>query len=169
MPRNSTGFDLWEEVEGSSYFTTQSQYKALIQGAELAAELGETCTGCDQAPNVLCFAQSYWNGKYLVGNTNLVYESTRSGIDANPMLAAIANFDVDAACDSLTMQPCHSKSLASFKVFVDTFRNESLYPINAGISAASGVALGRYPEDVYYGGYVKFENVLELARDSLIC
>lgn len=98
--------------------------------------------------------QSYWNGEYLVANTNLVFDAGRTGIDANTMLAAISIFDVEAACDSLTLQPCNSKSLASFKVFVDTFRNESLYPINAGISEASGVALGRYAEDVYYGGYV---------------
>ena len=42
--------------------------------------------------------------------------------------------------------------LSNFKVFVDTFRNPSLYPINAGIPSTSGVALGRYPEDIYYTG-----------------
>lgn len=103
---------------------------------------------------MLCFLQSYWNGDYIVANTNLVYESTRTGIDANTILGPISVFDVNAACDSLTFQPCNSKSLANFKVFVDTFRNESLYPINAGVSATAGVALGRYAEDVYYGGYV---------------
>lgn len=108
------------------------------------------CTGCDQAPNVLCFLQSYWNGRYITANINV--DDGRSGIDANTMLGALSAFDVGAPCDSPTYQPCHSQSLASFKVFVDTFRNPDLYPINAGIPASSGVALGRYPEDTYYGG-----------------
>jgi glucoamylase len=68
------------------------------------------------------------------------------------MLGALSAFDVSAPCDSPTYQPCHSQSLASFKAFVDTFRNPDLYPINAGIPSTQGVALGRYPEDIYYNG-----------------
>lgn len=147
---NSTGFDLWEEVSGSSFFTTQNQYRALVDGAKLASALGVTCTGCDQAPNVLCFLQSYWNGRYLVANTNV--NNGRSGIDANTMLGSLSIFDINAPCDSPTFQPCHSQSLASFKVFVDTFRDPNVYPINAGVPSTSGVALGRYAEDTYYNG-----------------
>jgi len=121
-----------------------------VEGAKLASTLGVTCAGCDQAPNVLCFLQSYWNGKYITANTNV--DNGRTSIDANTMLGAISAFDVSAPCDSPTYQPCHSQSLASFKVFVDTFRNPDLYPINAGIPSAQGVALGRYPEDIYYNG-----------------
>ncbi|CAN8099723.1 unnamed protein product [Discula destructiva] len=149
---NSTTWDLWEEVLGSSFFTTQSHYRALAEGGVLAAELGETCTGCDLAPNVLCMLQSFWNGDYLIANTNLKWENGRTGIDANTILGPIAVFDVKATCDSPTIQPCHSKSLANFKVYVDAFRNETHYPINAGIDEASGVALGRYTEDTYFGG-----------------
>jgi glucoamylase len=61
-------------------------------------------------------------------------------------------FDPHAPCDSPTLQPCHPRSLANFKVFADTFRNSTLYPINKGISQAKGIALGRYPEDTYYNG-----------------
>lgn len=103
---------------------------------------------------MLCFLQSYWNGEYYVANTNLAFDAGRTGLDANTILGPIAIFDVGAACDSPTLQPCNSKSLANFKVFVDTFRNATLYPINEGIDEAIGVALGRYPEDVYFGGYV---------------
>lgn len=148
--RNSTTYDLWEEVLGSSFFTTQSQYRALVQGADLATTLGVTCTGCDQAPQVLCFLQGYWNGEYLVANINT--ETVRTGLDANTLLGSIANFDINASCDSLTIQPCNSRGLASLKVFIDSFRNASLYPINDGIAVDSGVALGRYTEDVYYDG-----------------
>jgi glucoamylase len=99
---------------------------------------------------VLCFLQSYWNGKYITANINV--NDGRTGIDANTMLGALSAFDVAAPCDSPTFQPCHSQSLASFKVFVDTFRNPDLYPINAGVPPSQGVAVGRYPEDIYYNG-----------------
>jgi glucoamylase len=144
----SNTFDLWEEVNGASFFTTQNQYRSLVEGAALASKLGVRCIGCSAASDVLCFLQSYWNGKYFTANVNV--NDGRTGIDANTMLGSIAVFDVNATCNNPSFQPCHSKSLASFKVFVDSFRN--LYTINAGISRNSGVALGRYQEDVYMGG-----------------
>ncbi|KAF3007310.1 hypothetical protein E8E14_004704 [Neopestalotiopsis sp. 37M] len=147
---NSTGFDLWEEVSGSSFFTVQNQYRALVEGATLAGTLDVNCIGCDQAPEVLCFLQSFWNGDYFIGNINT--NTVRNGLDANTILGSIAIFDVNASCDSAAIQPCSSRGLSNFKAFVDAFRNGSLYPINEGIAADSGVALGRYTEDIYYNG-----------------
>lgn len=82
--------------------------------------------------------------------SNINVNNGRSGLDGNSILGAIATFDIDAYCDSPTLQPCHSQSLANFKVLRDTFRN--LYTINAGIPEGQGVAVGRYAEDVYMGG-----------------
>jgi len=146
---NSTGFDLWEEVQGSSFFTTQAQHRALAEGTDLAKTLGVTCTGCDQAPQVLCFLQSsFWNGKFIVSNINV--NNGRTGIDGNSILGSIANFDIDAYCDSPTYQPCNNKALANFKALVDAFRDA--YSINHGIPVGQGVAVGRYTEDIYMGG-----------------
>jgi glucoamylase len=145
---NQTGFDLWEETSGSSFFTLQVQYRSLIEGSTLAKVLGVTCTGCSQAPEILCFLQSFWNGEYLTANINV--DNGRTGKDANTILGPIAIFDIEANCDSLTFQPCNSKSLANFKVLVDSFR--AIYTIDEGVAANKAVALGRYPEDVYQGG-----------------
>ncbi|RDW69741.1 putative glucoamylase P [Coleophoma cylindrospora] len=145
---NQTGFDLWEEINGSSFFTLQNQYRALVEGTQLAEDLGVTCTGCDQAPEVLCFLQSFWNGEYLDANINV--DDGRTGIDGNTILGPIQVFDIDAYCDSPTFQPCNSKSLANFKVLIDTMRET--YAINQNISKGQGVAVGRYAEDVYMGG-----------------
>lgn len=147
-PRNQTTFDLWEEVQGSSFFTTQNQYRSLIEGSALATTLGVTCTGCDQAPQVLCFLQSYWTGSYLEANINV--NNGRSGHDANTFLGSISVFDVDASCEGATFQPCSSKALASFQAYIDAF--SGVYSINDGVAAGSGIALGRYPEDTYQGG-----------------
>jgi glucoamylase len=146
---NQTGFDLWEETLGSSFFTIQNQHRSLVEGTALAKTLGVTCTGCDQAPEVLCFLQSFWNGEYIVSNINV--DNGRTGLDGNSILGSISVFDIDAYCDSPTIQPCHSQALANFKVLTDTFRN--LYGINAGIPEGQGVAVGRYAEDVYQGGH----------------
>ncbi|GIJ82035.1 hypothetical protein Asppvi_000538 [Aspergillus pseudoviridinutans] len=145
---NSSTFDLWEEVRGSSFFTTAVQHQALSQGAALAQRLGKTCSNClSQAPQVLCFLQTYWTGSSLLANL----DSDRSGKDANSILGIIHTFDPSAGCDEETFQPCSDRALASHKEVVDSFR--SLYPINADIPWGQAVAVGRYPEDVYQGGH----------------
>ncbi|CAG8976843.1 hypothetical protein HYALB_00012661 [Hymenoscyphus albidus] len=156
---NATGFDLWEEVQGSSFFTTLSQYKSLVEGTKLARDLGVTCTSCFIAPQILCLLQNYWNGQYIDANINL--NDGRSGLDSNTILGSISAFDIDAYCDSSTFQPCGSKSLANFKVLVDGFR---IYTINNGIPAGQGIAIGRYPEDTYFGGNPWYLNVTAVAE-----
>lgn len=148
--RNQTGFDLWEEVQGSSFFTVAAQHRSLVEGAVLADKLGTVCNGCDEvAPQVLCFLQRFWSDSqgYVISNINA---GGRSGKDANSILAVIHNFDSEAGCDAATFQPCSDKALANHKVVVDAFR--SIYTVNSGIPQGQAVAVGRYPEDSYYNG-----------------
>ncbi|KAJ7625294.1 glucoamylase [Mycena polygramma] len=165
---NQTGFDLWEEIQSSSFFTTAVQHRSLREGATLAKALGQDSSAYStQADNVLCFLQSYWNptGGYITSNTG----GGRSGKDANSALASIHTFDPAAGCDASTFQPCSDKALSSLKVYVDSFR--SIYSINSGIAANAAVATGRYPEDVYMGGnpwYLTTAAVAEQLYDALI-
>lgn len=78
----------------------------------------------------------------------------RSGKDANTVLASIHTFDAAAGCDATTFQPCSDRALANLLTYVDAFRN--IYAINSGIATNQGSATGRYPEDVYYNGNVRF-------------
>lgn len=58
---NQTGFDLWEEVNGSSFFTVASQHRALVQGNTLAQKMGDSGAAYTSvAPHVLCFLQQFW-------------------------------------------------------------------------------------------------------------
>ncbi|KIJ17956.1 carbohydrate-binding module family 20 protein [Paxillus involutus ATCC 200175] len=167
---NQTTFDLWEEVNSSSFFTTAVQHRALRQGAALANAIGQTSVVSGyttQAQNILCFLQSYWNPSpgYMTANTG----GGRSGIDANTVLASIHTFDADAGCDATTFQPCSDKALSNLKIYVDSFR--TIYSINSGITANQAVATGRYPEDVYQGGnpwYLTTFAVAEQLYDALI-
>lgn len=149
---NQTGFDLWEEVHGSSFFTLAASHRALVEGAALAETLGKECAGCaDSAPQVLCFAQSFWisNGGYIDSNINV--NDGRTGKDANSILSSLHTFDSAAdKCTGSTFQPCSSRALSNHKAVVDSFRSE--YSINDGIARGRAVAVGRYSEDVYYNG-----------------
>ncbi|KAF1349149.1 extracellular glucoamylase protein [Delphinella strobiligena] len=156
---NQSTYDLWEEIESSSFFTTAVQYRALIEGNTLATEVGSSCTSCvTEAPLVLCFLQSYWTGSYALANTG----GGRSGKDANSILTSIHMFDPAATCDATTFQPCSDKALANHKVVTDSFR--SIYTINSGIAEGSGIAVGRYPEDTYYNGNPWYLNTFAAAE-----
>lgn len=145
---NQTGFDLWEEVQGSSFFTVAAQHRALVEGSTFAKALGETCDGCDsQAPQILCFLQDFWNGTAVISN---LANNGRSGLDANSLISSIHTFDPSAACDDTTFQPCSARALSNHKLVVDSFR--SIYTINSDKKAGTAAAVGRYPEDTYQGG-----------------
>ncbi|KAI0064139.1 glucoamylase [Artomyces pyxidatus] len=167
---NQTTFDLWEEIQSSSFFTTAVQHRSLREGSALATRIGQTSvvSGYDtQASNVLCFLQSYWNptSGYITANTG----GGRSGKDSNTVLASIHTWDIAAGCDAATFQPCSDKALSNLKVYVDSFRG--IYPISSGIDASAAVAVGRYPEDVYYNGnpwYLATLGVAEQLYDALL-
>jgi len=95
---NLTGFDLWEEVDASSFFTTAVQHRSLREGIALATALGDpdkTVTEwTTQADNALCFLQSYWSSErgYIVSNVR-DGEVVRSGLDSNSILGSIHTFD----------------------------------------------------------------------------
>ncbi|KAK2818398.1 hypothetical protein FQN49_007942, partial [Arthroderma sp. PD_2] len=89
---------------------------------------------------------SYWTGTAVRSN----YGQGRSGLDSASVLGSILTFDPEGDCDDTTFQPCSSRALANHKALTDSFR--SIYKINAGIKQGQAVAVGRYPEDVYFNG-----------------
>jgi glucoamylase len=149
---NQTGFDLWEEVKGSSFFTTAVQYRALTEGAKFAQSVDETCEGCtSQAPNVLCLLQDYWNGTSITSNINLQGNYQRSGLDCNSILTSIHMYDPESGCTDSTFQPCSSRALSNHKAVIDSFRG-NVYTINSDLRPGQAAAVGRYAEDIYYEG-----------------
>ncbi|PNY28487.1 Glucoamylase [Tolypocladium capitatum] len=169
---NQTGFDLWEEVNGSSFFTTLSQYRetacpdrcslALVDGSNLATALGKPGGSYSAvAPQVLCFLQSFWvpSSGYLDANINV--NNGRAGKDANTLLGSIHAFDAKLGCDAATFQPCSDKALSNHKVTVDSFRG---YKINNGLGEGKAVAVGRYIEDVYFNGNPWYLSTLAAAE-----
>ncbi|KAL2839805.1 putative glucoamylase precursor [Aspergillus pseudoustus] len=162
---NQTTFDLWEEVQGSSFFTTAVQFKSLVEGNAFAEALGQSCDACSVAPQILCHLQDFWDGSSVVSN---IPTSGRTGLDANSLIASLNTFDPAATCDDVTFQPCSSRALSNHKVFVDSFRD--IYSINQGRGAGKAAAVGRYAEDSYQGGnpwYLTTLAAAELLYDAL--
>ncbi|KAL5638055.1 hypothetical protein ACGC1H_002349 [Rhizoctonia solani] len=150
---NASGYDLWEEVYGSSFFTLAASHRSLRQGAALATKLGYGSLATkytEQAVNVLCFLQSFWDtsSSHVISNLNSV--NVRTGLDVNSILTSVHQFDPEAGCDVDTFQPCSDRALRNHKAVVDSFR--TIYAINSNYSKAEGAAVGRYAEDVYYNG-----------------
>ncbi|KAF5133560.1 Glucoamylase [Metarhizium anisopliae] len=146
---NRTGFDLWEEINGSSFFTLSASFRALVEGATLAKALGKQCPDCEtNAPRILCFLQSFWASGYIDSNINV--NDGRTGKDVNSIISSIHTFDPAAACTDATFQPCSSRALANHKAVVDSFR--TIYAVNKGRTPGRAAAVGRYSEDVYYNG-----------------
>lgn len=142
-----------------SFFTVTNQHRALVEGSTFAGRVGASCSWCDsQAPQILCYMQTFWTGSYINANTG----GGRSGKDANTVLASIHTFDPEATCDDITFQPCSSRALANHKVYTDSFR--SVYSLNSGIAEGVAVAVGRYPEDTYYNGNPWFLSNLAAAE-----
>ncbi|CAK7262693.1 glycoside hydrolase 15 protein [Sporothrix epigloea] len=156
---NQTGYDLWEEVSGSSFYAASVQHRALVAGEAFAHRVRDSCDYCkSQAPQILCFMQSFWTGSYINAN----FGGGRSGEDASTVLASIQSYDPAGSCDDFTFQPCSPRALANHKVYTDSFR--SIYALNKDIAQGAAVNVGRYPDDVYYGGNPWFLTTLAAAE-----
>ncbi|RAL64344.1 hypothetical protein DID88_001820 [Monilinia fructigena] len=97
---NLSGYDLWEEINGSSFFTTAVQHRALVEGAKFATALGESCPNCEsQAPEILypavgcdsrtfqpCSDRALANHKVLVDSFRSIY-TVNSNISAGQAVA----------------------------------------------------------------------------------
>ncbi|KAL2840171.1 Six-hairpin glycosidase-like protein [Aspergillus pseudoustus] len=144
---HSGGFDLWEEIQGRSFFTLAVSHRALVEGSIFTGTLGHSCHECAaQAAQIRCLMQSFWTGRFIRSSL----DSSRSGKDAGTLLGIIYTFNPHAECDDVTFQPCSARALANHHRLMDIFRD--VYDINAGRGSDEAVAVGRYPEDVYSGG-----------------
>jgi len=99
---NDTGYELWEEVHGTSFFTLNAQHRALTSGGYLAKMLGVPCKPCMQAPEIACLLQHFWNGtgNYITADVNRNQITDRSGINVSPLISSIQVFDASATCDA---------------------------------------------------------------------
>ncbi|TGZ81816.1 putative glucoamylase [Ascodesmis nigricans] len=144
----TNGFDLWEEITGLHFFTMMVQHRALIEGAELADRLNDPGAAeyyRRQAAAIKARLPQFWDAQkgYLVGT--LRSSQARSGEDCGTLLGSIHG---NGKRGMGIYTPGSDEVLATLQALVDSMKD--LYPLNQN-PEAPGIAVGRYPSDVYDG------------------
>ncbi|SCU89795.1 LAFA_0E20956g1_1 [Lachancea sp. 'fantastica'] len=161
----SDSFDLWEEVNGQHFFTTLTQLKALKLGLNYLVNVQPdfddksspfSATLQNNLNDILSFLLE--GGGFINANKNYIIETPgilgkRSGLDIAVLIGSILTHDDRGTSASAGIVPFDvedSGILNSLHGLVKQM--EILYPVNHQRANVNlGVALGRYPEDVYDG------------------
>ncbi len=154
-----TSFDVWEEVKAHHFDTEMAQRRALLEGAWLADSLGDPGAASwyrEQSQGLEAAIERHWDSArgYIVAalgrDGGLDYKS--SGLDSAVILGVIHVQPVDAAVMTRAQLdffgPTDPRVLATAQAIADAFHAE--YPLNQ--KQGPGTAIGRYPEDKYFGG-----------------
>lgn len=162
-------FDLWEEVNADHFYTRIVQYAALQQGANFARRMGDGGAAAyydAQAREIYKSLVSFWDSSagIIRAATGIVGgdQGARSRLDSAIVLG-ILHANLASGEFSLT----DSRVLSTIERMESVFG--SLYAINdpqrfPGV----GVAIGRYPEDIYSGHlYLKQGNPWVLATTGV--
>lgn len=159
-------FDLWEEVKGHHFYTRVLQHRALIEGADLATRLGDFYAAdwyLLQADSISQKLQSHLSSSGIIqtsvgrieGLNQLEKTDRSSGIDSSILLAAL---------HAGGTHPLYSIASPELRKTVDHMEKafQEIYRINQDKDL--GTAIGRYPEDTYYGGHPWFLTTLAFAE-----
>lgn len=156
-------FDLWEEINANHFFNSLTQLRALGDGKALAEKLGDSqeFIGAllDLFDKLLSYIEDPATGyvrsnlPYIVETPRLFTEAKRLGLDAATLLAALHAHNLEyGSTENIPYDVDDSHVLNTISAMVSDMRYR--YPINhdkVRFPQNIGVALGRYPEDIYDG------------------
>lgn len=164
---NLSGFDLWEEVNGTHFFTLMVQQRAMALGAAAAKRYGDSASE-NLYVSIAEDIRYDLETKFFDHKKNHVIEtlnSQRSGLDCGIIVGSLYGVNtnnVAVSADNATIdtyRPFDDAILSTISAMVRDMSTR--YPINAirldsfesaGVDTdIVGVGLGRYPEDVYNG------------------
>ena len=160
---NQEGFDLWEEVNGFHFFTLITQLRALFDGQVLYkkydGEDPEFLQALEKAIEDLGRFISQTGGfvnegtSHIVENPSLLKQGKIGGLDTATLLGALhghrlENKDFVERYQDIPFDIDSSHILNSLASMVADMKVR--YPVNK-FKSGMGVALGRYPEDIYDG------------------
>jgi len=167
-------FDLWEEVLGQHYFTKMAQLQAMIVGSKLAEELNDPFAATfytEQAIKLISLIKKHYSSEreYILSNIDPTHDEKNrtKNLDASVIIAWNLWKPITKEIPLINF-PFLAQFLATEKKLIsktalkleEEFKN--LYVINQKNPGSS--AIGRYPEDVYFGGHPWFITTLALAE-----
>jgi glucoamylase len=169
-------YDLWEEVQGSHFYTEMVQRRALLEGADLAERLGDGGAAVfyrAQARALESEIARHWDAArgYVLAtlDRSAGHDEKTSGLDVAVILGALHGaVHAAGANEDPFFGVLDDRVLATATRLETAFR--ATYPINASTRDtagwALGTAIGRYPEDRYSGGETSLGNPWFLATDA---
>ncbi len=142
--------DLWEEVWGDHFYTRMTQRAAMIQGGLLAKRLGDTAAADwygQQSRLIDSELNKHWDAKRSVIVPTLNGSGTpnekKDGLDASVILAFM-----HAETENPYLKYSDTRLLKTADRLIEWFDRD--FTINQR-SGVPGVAIGRYPGDIYAG------------------
>ncbi|KGQ99448.1 glucoamylase [Candida albicans GC75] len=174
------GFDLWEEIKGIHFFTSLVQLKSLTMGLKFAQfyndsfefrldimnsielltkyiELESGFINNEDSDGDEDNEQQLLSKSYIISSPKLFYTKSRSGLDIASILAVLYTHNNNNANDDddndFPFDVDNGLVLTTLRYLIQDMTLR--YPINFQDNF-QGVALGRYPEDIY-DGYGKSE------------
>ncbi|KAJ2371352.1 hypothetical protein IW150_004630 [Coemansia sp. RSA 2607] len=166
--------DIWEETRGLHFYTLMAQRRALTEGARLARMLEdyEAATGYEREIELMeRRLGDFWDERGGHVMTTIEWSgglgSKHSQLDAQVLLASLHSA-MDDGVYTVESREMLATALRLLRAF------EPLYSVNQVLSAEInqavvpvGVALGRYPEDVYNGVGTSRGNPWSLVTSAL--
>lgn len=148
-------FDLWEEVKGQHFFTLIVQLRAVLEGAAFARRMSDPGAAVwydKQAVAMRHKLDEFWSQDGWIISTLLRDPAKpRGGLDCGTILGSIHGMSEEQTA----YNPHSDRMLATHYQYVQAMK--SLYKINK-MPDIPGVAVGRYPEDVYDGYHKSLGN-----------
>lgn len=156
-------FDLWEEINSVHLFNALTQLRALKDGHKLAKHVGDSLeflnlleTSFNELKNYILDSNTgftQFSLPYLVETPSLVQQRKRAGLDAATLLASLHAHNLEYGnTDVIPFDVEDGHVLSTISAMVADMKYR--YPINHDkirLPQSIGVALGRYPEDIYDG------------------
>ena len=145
-----SSFDLWEEVKADHFYTRMVQRRALREGADFASTMGDSGAAnwyATQANEIETDLMSFWDAHrgYFIATKNRVggIDYKNSQLDTAVILGLLHGSLNDGFLPfrDLRIQETMNRIASSF---------QNIYGVNHK-SNIPGIAIGRYPEDVYGG------------------
>ena len=144
--RRDNNFDLWEEINAQHFFTRMVQRRALLEGADFAAKLGDKGaadfyrTQANQLTNVL---EQHWDGnqRYIREMVATPNWYDRAGKNIATVLAVIHGYNGDGF-----YSPVNDRVLSTVVKLREDF--DEIYKVNQVMRDSEdlplGAAFGRY-------------------------
>jgi glucoamylase len=152
-----SSFDLWEEVQGDHFYTRMVQRRALLEGSDLAIQLGDFGASewyASQAREIEGQLKNFWDNKHkyfrATMNRRAGVDYKSSELDVAVILGMLHGFTGDEF-----LKFSDPRVLSTIDALENSFRR--IYPINQR-AEIPGVAFGRYPEDRYGGSDFDYGN-----------